>query len=75
MLIVVLLRRVMREDAVEDFFEGFRLAAESDEKLCDFGHQHVRDGSTIKSYLSCLYDSGRVKAEFIDNEMLWSAVQ
>ena len=38
-------------------------------------NQHVLVGSTIKSYLSYLYDDGRVKAEFIDNEMLWSAAQ
>ena len=38
-------------------------------------NQHVLVGSTIKSYLSYLYDGGRVKAEFIDNEMLWSAAQ
>ena len=38
-------------------------------------NQHVLVGSTIKSYLSYLYDNGRVKAEFIDNEMLWSAAQ
>ena len=38
-------------------------------------NQHVLVGSTIKSYLSYLYDGGMVKAEFIDNEMLWSAAQ
>lgn len=38
-------------------------------------NQHVLVGSTIKSYLSYLYDNGRVTAEFIDNEMLWSAAQ
>lgn len=38
-------------------------------------NQYVLVGSTIKSYLSYLCDNGRVKAEFIDNEMLWSAAQ
>ncbi|OUO94602.1 MBL fold metallo-hydrolase [Cloacibacillus sp. An23] len=38
-------------------------------------NQYVLVGSTIKSYLSYLYDGGRVKAEFKDNEMLWSAAQ
>ncbi|MDO5115292.1 MAG: MBL fold metallo-hydrolase [Synergistaceae bacterium] len=37
-------------------------------------NQYVLVGSTVKSYLSYLYDAGKLKAEFSDNEMLWSAV-
>ena len=36
-------------------------------------NQYVLVGSTVRSYLSYLYDCGRVTAEFIDNEMLWRA--
>ena len=38
-------------------------------------NQYVLVGSTIKSYLSWLHDSGRLNIEFIDNEMLWSKVK
>ncbi|MDD7648642.1 MBL fold metallo-hydrolase [Cloacibacillus porcorum] len=38
-------------------------------------NQYVLVGSTIKSYLSWLHDSGRLNIEFIDNKMLWSRVK
>lgn len=37
--------------------------------------QYVLVGSTIRSYLSWLKDNGKVKAEFIDNMLLWSCIE
>ena len=34
-------------------------------------NQYVLIGSTIKSYLSYLYDNGKLIYEFIDNKMMW----
>ncbi len=36
--------------------------------------QYVLIGSTIRSYLSYLYDEGKIKYEFIDNRMIWKKV-
>lgn len=33
--------------------------------------QYVLIGSTVRSYLSCLYSQGKVSYEFCDNEMYW----
>ena len=33
--------------------------------------QYVLIGSTIRSYLSCLYSQGKVSYDFCDNEMYW----
>ena len=33
--------------------------------------QYVLVGSTVRSYLSWLHDTGRLAAEFIDNRLLW----
>lgn len=45
----------------------------------DFGltmtmEQHALVGSTMRSYLSWLKDSGKVQAEIVDNMVLWSSV-
>ncbi len=37
--------------------------------------QYVLVGSTVKSYLSWLRDSGKVEPEFIDNRLLWKRIQ
>ena len=34
-------------------------------------NQYVLIGSTVRSYLSYLYDQGKVTADFVDNRMLW----
>ena len=34
-------------------------------------NQYVLIGSTIKSYLSYLYDEGKIKYEFKENKMIW----
>ena len=36
--------------------------------------QYVLIGSTIKSYLSYLYEENRITYEFIDNRMIWKRV-
>jgi len=36
--------------------------------------QYVLVGSTVKSYLSWLCNTGKVKYEFVDNKMLWKAI-
>ena len=33
--------------------------------------QHVLVGSTVRSYLSWLHDSGELEAEFTDNTLRW----
>ena len=38
-------------------------------------NQYVLIGSTIKSYLSYLYDENRLTYEFKDNKMLWKKVE
>ncbi len=37
-------------------------------------YQYVLVGSTIKSYLSYLYDENKIMYEFIDNKMIWKQV-
>ena len=34
-------------------------------------NQYVLIRSTIKSYLSYLYDEGKIKYEFKENKMIW----
>ena len=36
--------------------------------------QYVLVGSTVRSYLSWLKDSGRLEVEFTDNKLLWKAI-
>lgn len=36
--------------------------------------QYVLIGSTLRSYLSGMYENGKVRFEFIENEMLWSTI-
>ena len=37
-------------------------------------NQYVLIGSTIKSYLSYLYDENKISYEFKDNKMVWKQV-
>ena len=37
--------------------------------------QYVLIGSTVRSYLSWMKESGKLKAEFVDNMLLWSAAE
>ena len=34
-------------------------------------NQYVLIGSTVKSYLSYLYEEGKIQYEFLDNRMIW----
>ena len=36
--------------------------------------QYVLIGSTLRSFLTCLYEKGRITYEIVDNTMLWRAV-
>lgn len=36
--------------------------------------QYVLIGSTLRSFLTCLYEKGRITYEIADNKMLWKAV-
>lgn len=37
-------------------------------------NQYVLIGSTVKSYLSYLYEEGKIKYEFVENKMLWEKI-
>ena len=37
-------------------------------------NQYVLVGSTVKSYLSYLFDENKIKYEFKDNKMLWKSI-
>ena len=43
-------------------------------KLKAIYNTHVLVGSTVRSYLSWLRDSGRMDVEFADNRLLWKAI-
>ena len=51
------------EDVLQEVFKGYHLTM-------DFG-QYVLIGSTVKSYLSYLYDEEKIEAEFVDSKLLW----
>lgn len=38
-------------------------------------NQYILIGSTVKSYLSYLYDEGRISYEFKDNQMYWKTIE
>ena len=38
-------------------------------------NQYVLIGSTVRSYLSYLYDEGKVEYEFKNNQMLWKKIE
>ena len=37
-------------------------------------NQYVLVGSTVRSYLTYLLDQNQLKAEFVENRLLWSVV-
>ena len=55
---------MVQEELLKQIFDHFSLSL-------DF-NQYVLVGSTLRSYLAFLYDEGRIKAEFVDNRLLWS---
>ena len=66
-LIVKTLRKAAMTQ--EELLEAVADFAGLDVKLSQF----VLIGSTLRSYLSCLYDSGRITYKIEDNRMLWQA--
>lgn len=38
-------------------------------------NQYVLIGSTVRSYLSYLYDEGKVEYEFKNNQLLWKKIE
>lgn len=54
------------EEILKEIFEHYQLVMNM--------NQYVLIGSTIKSYLSYLYEEGKIKYEFVENRMLWEQV-
>lgn len=59
-------REVTFEEIVKEIFDEYHLVMNA--------NQYVLIGSTIKSYLSYLYDESKISYEFIDNKMIWKQV-
>jgi len=55
------------EQILKNIFDEYNLTMNS--------NQYVLVGSAIKSYLSYLYDEGKLQYEFKDNKMLWKQVE
>jgi hypothetical protein len=53
------------EELLKELFYKYHLTMNS--------NQYVLVGSTVKSYLSYLYDIGKIEIEFRDNMLLWKA--
>lgn len=54
---------VIFEEILKYIFDNYSLVMNA--------NQYVLIGSTIKSYLSYLFDENRITYEFIDNKMIW----
>ena len=54
------------ERILQEVFKGYSLAMNFE--------QYVLVGSTVRSYLSWLKDTGKMAAEFRDNMLLWQRV-
>ena len=54
------------EDILEKLFNEYKLTMNFE--------QYVLVGSTVRSYLAWLKDSGRLAVEFRDNRMLWLSI-
>ena len=54
------------EEILQKLFNGYDLVMNFE--------QYVLVGSTVRSYLSWLKDSGRMDVEFADNRLLWKAI-
>jgi glyoxylase-like metal-dependent hydrolase (beta-lactamase superfamily II) len=54
------------EEILKELFDKYELTMNF--------NQYVLVGSTVKSYLSYLYDEGKISVSFIDNKMLWTTI-
>lgn len=54
------------EEVLKKIFDDYKLTMNT--------NQYILIGSTVKSYLSYLYDEGKVTYEFKDNKMFWKQV-
>ena len=54
------------EEILKELFDSYSLKLNAS--------QYVLSGSTVKSYLSYLYDSGKIGFEFSENKMLWKKI-
>ncbi len=54
------------EEILKSVFEHYRLVMNM--------NQYVLIGSTVKSYVSYLYEEGKIKYEFIENKMIWEQI-
>lgn len=54
---------IIFEDLLKKIFDKYKINMTSE--------QYILIGSTIKSYLSYLYNEDKIKIEFIDNKMYW----
>ena len=54
------------EEILKEIFDSYNLIMNP--------NQYVLIGSTIKSYLSYLYDEGKISYEFKENKMFWKKI-
>ena len=59
---------------IEKSFEEILKCIFDDYSLVMNANQYVLVGSTVKSYLSYLYDENKIKYEFKDNMMVWKQI-
>lgn len=57
---------MMTEDVLKSVFDRYGLSMNFE--------QHALIGSTVRSYLSYLKKTGRIKAEIRENRWLWSVI-
>ena len=59
----VILNKITLEDILQKIFTDYNINMNE--------NQYFLIGSTIKAYLSYLYDEGKISYTFIDNKMYW----